>query len=296
MLGREFSYEVIHAVAGQSDAALIRNLERLADADLVHVDGIPPKSSYRFKHALLQDAAYESVLKSRRREIHRVIAETLSENFTQIADAQPELLAYHLTQAGLAEQAIRLWLQAGHRAVERSANMEAISQFSNGLELVQFLSEGPKRDQLELDLRTALGAPLIASRGYAAPEVESTYARARESSEGGVRRSLPISFGDYGFAHPSRGSIGAALEMAEQYRAIAERTQDSGHLLETCQVMGVALFYSGDFAAALPYLARGSAMYEPERHHALIRRARRRRYGCSTPRAPGACIMGAWLS
>ena len=271
VLGREFSYEVIHAVAGQSDAALIQNLERLADAELVHVDGIPPESSYRFKHALLQDAAYESMLKSRRREIHRVIAETLSENFTQIANAQPELLAHHLTQAGLAEQAIGFWLRAGHQAVERSANMEAISQFSNGLELVQFLSEGAKRDQLELDLRTAVGVPLIASRGYAAPEVESTYARARELSErlGGSPQFANIVWGLW-VRYLSRGSIGAALEMAEQYCAIAERTQDSGHLLETCQVMGIALFYSGDFTAALPYLARGSATYEPKRHHALI--------------------------
>jgi class 3 adenylate cyclase len=274
VLGREFSYEVIHAVAGQSDAGLIQNLERLADADLVHVDGIPPESSYRFKHALLLDAAYESLLKSRRRDIHRVIAETLSENFTQIANAQPELLAYHLTQAGLAEQAIRLWLQAGHRAVERSANMEAISQFSNGLELVQFLPEGAKRDQLELDLRTAVGVPLIASRGYAAPEVESTYARARELSErlGGSPQFANIVWGLW-VRYLSRGSIGAALEMAEQYRAIAERTQDSGPSLGNLPGNGNSAFLFGGFCGcASPPRTR-------QRH------VRARSASCPNPRA-----------
>jgi len=271
VLGREFTYPLIRAAASRSDAALTEALERLAEADLIHAQGIPPESNYRFKHALMQDAAYETLLKSRRRELHRLVARALSDEFKNIADAQPELLAYHLTQAGAAEEAIGYWQRAGQQAVERSANIEAIAHFSNGLELVQLLPEGAARDQLELDLRVALGVPLIASRGYSAPEVEKTYARARELSEraGGSPQFANIIWGQW-VRYLTGGPIGAALEMAEQYRAIAERTQDSGHLLETCQVMGIALFYLGKFPQALPYLARGSVMYEPERHHALI--------------------------
>ena len=271
VFGREFSYQLIRAVTGQSDATLIKNLERLADADFIHVDGAAPDSNYRFKHALLQDAAYESMLKSQRRKLHGVIAQILSENFRQIADAHPELLAHHFTQAGSTEQAISFWLLAGQKAVERSANVEALSHFSNGLELVELLPEGAKRDQLELDLRAAAGVPLIASRGYTAPEVEKTYSRARELSEklGGSPQFANIVWGLW-VRYLGRNSLGAALEMAEQYCAIAERTQNDGHLLETCQVMGLVLFYLADFARALAYLARGSAAYVPERHHALI--------------------------
>jgi predicted ATPase len=271
VLGREFTYPLIRAVAGHSDAELAENLERLAEADLIQVQGTPPESSYRFKHALMQDAAYEAMLKSRRRELHRVVARTLSDEFKDFAEARPELLAYHLTQAGVPEKAIAFWQRAGQQAVERSANIEAIAHLSDGLEQVQHLPEGVERDQLELDLRVALGVPLIASRGYASLEVEKTYARARELSEklGGSPQFANIVWGLW-VRYLTGGPIGAALEMAEQYRAIAERTQDSGHLLETCQVMGIALFYLGEFPRAHTYLARGSVMYDPERHHALI--------------------------
>ncbi|MDF3061264.1 MAG: hypothetical protein K0S06_1373 [Microvirga sp.] len=271
VIGREFSYPLIRAIAGESDAALAATLERLAEADLIHVQGIPPDSSYRFKHALMQDAAYETMLKSRRRELHRAVAQILQNDFHEIADAQPELLAYHLTQAGVAEEAIGYWQRAGQQAIERSANVEAIAHLSHGLELVQVLPEGAARDQLELDLRVALGVPLIASRGYAAPEIEATYARARELSEkiGGSPQFANALWGLW-VRYLTGGPIGAALEMAERYRAVAERTQDSGHLLETCQVMGIALFYLGRFRDGVSYLARGSLMYDPERHHALI--------------------------
>ena len=271
VLGGEFGYPLIRAVAGQSDAALTDSLERLAEADVIHVQGLPPESTYRFKHALMQDAAYETMLKSRRRELHRIVARTLSEEFKDVAEAQPELLAHHLTQAGAAEEALRYWQRAGQQAAERSANIEAIAHFSHGLELIKLLPEGMQRDQMELDLRVALGVPLTATRGYSAPEVEQTYTRARELSEkvGGSPQFANILWGLW-VGHLTGGPIGAALEFAEQYRAVAERTQDSGHLLETCQLMGIAHFYLGNSQQALPHLSRGSAMYDPERHHALI--------------------------
>jgi class 3 adenylate cyclase/predicted ATPase len=271
VLGGGFGYALIRAVTGLSDINLIENLERLAEADLIHVRGIPPESDYRFKHALMRDAAYETLLKSRRRELHRVVARTLRAEFMDVAKAQPELLAYHLTETGDFREAIGYWQQAGQQAVGRSADQEAITHFSSALKLVQQLAEGLDRDQLELDLRVALGVPLISTRGYSAPEVERTYARARELSEkvGGSPQLANVLWGRW-VGYLTGGPIGAALEMAEQYRAIAETTQDSGHLLETCQVMGIAHFYLGEFRLALPHLARGSSLYEPERHHALV--------------------------
>lgn len=243
VFGREFSYALIRALTRRNDAKLEENLERLADLGFIHVDGVAPDLNYRFKHALLQEAAYESILKSERRKIHGSIAQLLRENFKEFAEAHPELLAHHLTQAGSTESAISFWLLAGQRAVERSANIEALSHFSSGLELVQVLPEGAKRDQLELDLRAAVGVPLIASRGYGAPEVERTYSRARELSEklGGSPQFANIVWALW-VRYLSRNSLGAALEMAEQYSAIAERTQDEAHLLETCQMMGLVLF------------------------------------------------------
>ena len=219
----------------------------------------------------MQDAAYETMLKSRRRELHSVVARVLSDEFKNIAEAQPELLAYHLTQAGAMKEAIGYWQRAGQQAVERSANIEAIAHFSHGLEQIKLLPEGAQRDQLELDLRVALGVPLSASRGYSAPEVEQTYTRARELSQkvGDLSQFANIVWGLW-VGYLTGGPIGAALEIAEQYRAIAERSQDSGHLLEMCQVLGIALFYLGEFPRALPHLSRGSAMYDPARHHALI--------------------------
>ncbi len=271
VLGGEFNYLLIRAVARQSDAALADALDRLAEADLIHVQGIPPESNYRFKHALMQDAAYETMLKSRRRELHGLVAQVLRDEFPSVADIHPELVAHHLTQAGTAQDALGYWQRAGQQAAERSANVEAIAHLSKGLELIQQLAEGAARDQLELDLRVALGVPLIASRGYSAPEVEHTYARARALSEkvGGSPQFANIIWGQW-VRYLTGGPIGAALEMAEQYAAVADRTQDSGHLLETCQVMGIALFYLGEFPRALPYFVRGSAMYDPDRHHALI--------------------------
>src|SRR5262249_29586116 len=131
VFGREFSYQLIRALTGQNDATLQKNLERLADADFINVDGVAPESNYRFKHALLQEAAYETILKSERRRLHGLIAQLLSEHFKQFAEAHPELLAHHLTQAGSTEPAISFWLLAGQRAVERSAYVEALSHFSS---------------------------------------------------------------------------------------------------------------------------------------------------------------------
>ena len=141
---------------------------------------MPPQATYLFKHALIQDAAYQSLLKSTRQQYHQRIAQVLEEQFPETATIQPELVAHHYTEAGLNAQAVLYWQKAGQRAVERSAHVEAISHLTKGLELLQILPDTPKRSQQELVLYIALGASLLATKGQAAPEVQQTYARARQ--------------------------------------------------------------------------------------------------------------------
>src|SRR5262249_45113755 len=153
---------------------------QLVDAELVYQRGLPPRSRYVFKHALIQDAAYQSLLKSTRQQYHRRIAQVLAEHFSEIAETQPELLAQHYTEAGLAEHAMPYWQRAGERAAGHSAHAEAIGHFRQALEVLVLLSDTSERAQQELMLYRALGASLLATKGWAAPEVEQVYTRAWE--------------------------------------------------------------------------------------------------------------------
>jgi len=180
VIGRDFSYALLRAVSGMDDAALQTTLDRLADADILLVQGLPPQSEYRFKHALIQDAAYENLLKSRRQQFHRLIAQTLVERFPEVAEAEPAIIGHHYTEAGLGEQAIVFWQKAGQRAVERSANLEAIAHLTKALEILKTQPETAARDRQELVLQTTVGVPLIAVKGMAAPEVQRAYARAQQ--------------------------------------------------------------------------------------------------------------------
>src|SRR5262249_31111068 len=151
-----------------------RELGRLVEAELVYQRGVPPQATYTFKHALIQDAAYESLLKSTRQQYHQRIAQVLEERIPETAEAQPELLAHHYTEAGLIEQSVAYWYKAGQGASERSAHVEAIAHLRQGLELLETLPKTPQRLQRQVDLYIALGASLIATKGSGAPEVEQT--------------------------------------------------------------------------------------------------------------------------
>src|SRR5262249_10885610 len=169
-IGREFSYELLHAVSPLDEETLQRGLKQLVEAELVYQRGLGPQAQYLFKHALIQDTAYQSLLKSKRQQLHQQIVHVLEERFSDTKERQPELLAHHYTEAGLIEQAIPYWQQAGQRAVQRSANVEAITHFTKGLELLKTLPDTPERAQQELMLQLALGNPLMATKGWAAPE------------------------------------------------------------------------------------------------------------------------------
>jgi class 3 adenylate cyclase len=178
-IGREFSYELVAAVAPRAKGELEDALERLTASGLAFRRGTPPEATYTFKHALVQDAAYDSLLKSRRQELHRKIARVIEEHFPNIKTTEPEVLAHHLTAAHLAEAAAPLWRAAGELSMRRMALTEAVSHLTRGLEAISTLPPSSERDASELELRTLLGGALIATRGFASPEVEQSYGRAR---------------------------------------------------------------------------------------------------------------------
>ncbi|HLC11594.1 MAG TPA: hypothetical protein VJL56_07105, partial [Candidatus Bathyarchaeia archaeon] len=159
---------------------LQHELRRLVEAEIVYHRGLPPQATYTFKHALIQDAAYESLLRSTRQQYHQRIAQVLESQFSETAEAEPELLAHHYTEAGLIAQAVGYWHHAGQQAIERSAHVEVIRHITKGLELLQTLPETPERTQREVDMHIALGTSQIATKGWAAPEVGETYTRARQ--------------------------------------------------------------------------------------------------------------------
>jgi predicted ATPase len=158
-LGREFTYNVLHAVSPLDETALQQGLRQIVEAELVYQRGLPPQATYLFKHALIQDTAYQSLLKSKRQQLHQQITRVLEERFPDTKERQPELLAHHYTEAGLIEQAIPYWQQAGQKAVSRSATVEAVAHFTKGLALLKTLPETPERISQELTLQLALGPP-----------------------------------------------------------------------------------------------------------------------------------------
>jgi predicted ATPase len=190
-IGREFAYELLAAVAPMRQNELHEALARLEDAELVFRHGTPPHATFTFKHALVRDAAYDSMLRSKRHQIHAGIARVLEERFPETAETKPEVLAQHYCEAGIVERCIDYRLRAGRRAAELSANVEAVDHLTKGLEVLSTLPESPQRDELEQTLQSALGMPLIATKGYAAPETGAAYARARAVRADGACRSAP---------------------------------------------------------------------------------------------------------
>ncbi len=266
-LGREFTYELLKAVSPLDETTLQRELAKLVKAELLYQRGIPPNARYFFKHALIQEAAYQTLLKSKRRQYHQKIAQVLEERFAEIRETQPELLAYHYTEAGLSGQAIVYWHRASQRAIERSANIEAIGHLIKGLESLKALPDTPERIQQELTLQIILGVPLTATKGYAAPEVEQTYARARELCQqiGETSQLFPVLRGLAQF-YRVRAELTTAREHAEELLTVAQNLQNSSFLLEAHLALGEILFWLGDLSAALEHVKQGFALYSPQEH------------------------------
>jgi predicted ATPase len=269
-IGREFSHELVQAVSGLEDTVLEKGLRQLVEADLVFQKGLPPLAQYVFKHALVQDTAYQSLLKSRRQQIHTQTAHVLEQQFPETVAAQPELLAHHYTEAGVPERALPYWQQAGQKAASLWNNPEAISHLSRGLALLKTLPATPDHIQQELMLHIMLGMPFAMTRGWGAPEVEQTYSRAQELCQymGETPQLFPAIFGLCLF-HEARAAHQKALTFAEQCLHIAENVQDSELLLESYCQLGWVLTPLAEFRRAREYFARGIALYDFEQHHAL---------------------------
>jgi class 3 adenylate cyclase/predicted ATPase len=263
-LGREFPHALLAAVADRPDAELQTALDQLVASELVFRRGIPPEATYSFKHALVQDAAYGTLLKSRRQQLHARIAQVLEQRFPEQADAQPELLAHHCTQAGLVEQAVHCWYSAARQAMARSAMVEAAAQLTQALDLLAGLPSSADRDHKELDLQIALGAALIATKGWAAPEVETSCARARElcTGEDQIPQLLAALYGLF-LHHLHLSSKHVALQIAGELLRLAERVQDVGAQVVGHRCLATSLLFNGQLLPALTHFERTLALYDP---------------------------------
>jgi len=263
ILGREFSHELLVAVADVDDQVLQLDLAKLAQAEILHAKGRPPRCTYVFKHALLEDALYNSLVKAKRQEFHRRVGETLASLFPQTSETQPELLAHHFTEAELTELAVEYWLKAGTRSRDRSAFAEAIAHFTRGLELIATLPESRARDDSELPFLINLAPSYIAAHGYAAPEVGPILDRARALCErrGDTLQQFGIMLGKWEW-HIVRGDLRLCAEQATAGVALAETLRDAGVTMEALFMPGVTMFYRGQFAGARPYFERALAEYD----------------------------------
>jgi class 3 adenylate cyclase/tetratricopeptide (TPR) repeat protein len=263
-IGREFGYGLLAATTDLPESQLREALDRLTNSGLLFVRGTPPESRYIFKHALVQDAAYRTLLRSRRQRLHASIAVALEDRFPDIVLAQPALLAQHSTEAGLAEKAVGYWLKAGKQALARSAVMEAGAHLWKGLEMLAGLSDGPWRRQQELDLLVALRPALAATRGWAGADLEETLSRGRALAERLDRPEhlLPLIWGQWGF-HCTRAEHRPALWLAKRLGEMGKARDDAAAQLLSCLMQGTSHFYLGEFVAARALLERSMGLADP---------------------------------
>jgi class 3 adenylate cyclase/predicted ATPase len=264
--GREFHYELLNAVAGLPREKLEEALGQLARSELIFRRGESPHAVYTFKHALVRDAAYASLVKGRRVYLHAAIANALEQQFPEIVQTQPETLARHLTEAGLIEKAIGYWLRAGKNAALRSANAEAIVHLQRGLELLQSRGDDPAQKQMALEFEVLLGQAMIAARGYAAPETMKVLLRAKKLITDSTETSLKfaILYGIWACYY-----VGGQADMqqvaAAEFLAEAERCGDTGTLCLAHRAMGTTYVTMGEFAAARRHLEQARALHDPDR-------------------------------
>jgi serine/threonine protein kinase/predicted ATPase len=263
VLGREFTYELLAAVADVDEPTLQTELAQLAQAEILYPKGRPPRCTYIFKHALLEDALYSALVKSARQKFHHRIGEVLESQFPQTAETQPELLAHHFTEAGLTEQAVGYWLKTGKRSQGRSAVCEAIGHLTKGLALLETLGESRERDNRELQFLTALGPAYITARGYAAPEVGPVLERARELCQriGDSQQQFGIMLGMWEW-RVVRGDLRVCVDLAADGMAFAESRDDPGMRMEALFMPGVTKFYRAEFAGAHACFENALAAYD----------------------------------
>jgi|RhiMetdeSRZDD1v2_1073273.scaffolds.fasta_scaffold75224_1 class 3 adenylate cyclase/predicted ATPase len=275
-LGRHFSYALLQAIAQLDEETLQRELQRLVTAELLYQRGVPPQATYLFKHALIQDVAYQSLLKSTRQHYHQRIAQVLEARFPEVVATQPELLAHHYIAAGCTEQAVHYWQRAGEQASDRSAHLEAINHFTTGIELLKTLPETPERTQQSLTLHIALGAALLVTKGHTAPEVEHAYTQAYALCQqvGETPGLVPALFGLWGF-YTMRPQLHTAHELGETMLRLAQPADDPALAVIANWALGLAWFHLGALPVARQHLEEAIARYTPDQRHALVFRTGR---------------------
>jgi predicted ATPase len=272
-IGREFSYSLLRALVERDETALKDALAQLEDAELVFRRGDPPEAIYSFKHALVQEAAYENLLKSRRQILHRRIAETLRDRFQTMAEVQPEVVAHHFTQGGLSESAIEWWIKAGDRALDRSANNEAIAHLEKAISQAGGLADGPAQRLLRLRLQTTYGHALILGRGHSHPDSIAAFARARELAA--EIEDITARFSAYyGMWMVSlvRADLAPMREVAVASLRDARHSPGLPAEGRALHVFGVTCWFQGDYAGARTHLEQALAAYDREPDHHLAPR------------------------
>jgi tetratricopeptide (TPR) repeat protein len=288
VIGRQFEYTLLRAVWEQDETRLQQELDLLVKVELVYQQGIALQATYVFKHVLIQEAAYQSLLRRTRRRYHQRIAQTLHTRFPDTAARQPVLLAHHYTAAGLAPEAVPYWQNAGWKALRSSAHQEAVAHFRKGLEVLSDLPETPERNRLELDLLIALGPALMATEGFSAPDLIQTYSRAHELCQHmeATPQYTQALMGLWQF-YVIRSELNKAQELAAQLHRLAHQLQALALLPTAYRTLGKTAVWQGDFSSARTFLEQGAAVYDPRLHrdHAW-------RYGLD----PGVVCLGslAW--
>ena len=263
VLGREFTYKLLAAIAPMHEVELKAGLTKLADAELIYVRGLPPDASYQFKHALIRDAAYEALLRSKRRELHARIAQTLEASFADVARVNPEMVAHHHTQANNPEQAVRWWRQAGHNSIHATAYAEALDHLNRALGQLALLPESPDRDKLEAKLRIDLSTPLVGIGGYTSEELRKNVDRAVALYDTTKEEALfPALGGQLSLAYGGSYMI-RAVAIGEQLFSAAEMIGDRGLRMLASWLLGMALTGRGQLEAALQTLDHGLGISDP---------------------------------
>ena len=271
-IGRDFSYELVAAAGQLAEPDLQDALRRLVESGLVFQRGAPPTSEYLFKHALVQDNAYSTLLHAPRQALHRRIAEALEQRFPALVETRPEIAAHHYGEAAISDKAIAYWHLAGKLSVARSAVREAAAQLRRGLSLLDGLPESRERKQLELDIDVTLTTALIGAKGYADPEVVMVEKRARqlvtETAGSGTPQHFSALYGLYAADYVA-GNAEAARDQAADFLSLAEAGSASGPLLIGHRILATALMMCGDYRNAFPHIEMAASLYRAEEHREL---------------------------
>jgi class 3 adenylate cyclase/predicted ATPase len=269
VLGREFTYEMLQCLAPLEEPQLKSGLGQLVKNELLYQRGRPPRSRYIFKHALIQDAAYQSLLKRTRQQYHQRTARALEEQFPETAKTEPELLAHHYTEAQLSEKAIGYWQRAGQRANERLASLEAVAHLTKGLQLITSLPDTPERAKQELGLQITLAPALLSIKGWGAREVEQAYLRAQALCRrvGEHSELFTVTWGMW-HHYEHCGQLKIARDLAKEVLSLAEEQSDSGRRLQAHHAAWTTYLARGEFLSCREHAEKGIALYKPDEHRA----------------------------